>query len=102
MMPEGAVSPRVMRRLQKAVLAAPSARSLAIFHMGGGRIRAINSTATAFPHRRSQFVLQVKAIWDDNTAAEASANMAWVKSLKKWLAPLATGSYVNYMDPFLS
>ena len=28
-------------------------------------------------------------------------NMAWVEGLKRILQPLSSGSYVNYIDPFM-
>jgi hypothetical protein len=101
MMDPGVVSSEVLVRLQHAVLTSPSPRNLIIFHLGGGQIARVPATATAFPHRTSQFVLQIKAIWSSNSSAEAADNMQWVQSLKAWLDPLSTGSYVNYIDPFL-
>ena len=101
-MADDVVSAEVIRRLQRAVLASPSPRNLALFHMGGGRVAEFSEAATAFPHRRAQFVLQVKAIWDDDDAAMRAANMGWVKDLKSWLSTMASGSYVNYVDPLLA
>eukprot|EP00041_Stephanoeca_diplocostata_P038348 m.1503624 g.1503624 ORF g.1503624 m.1503624 type:complete len:516 (-) comp25208_c0_seq2:4015-5562(-) len=100
-MEAGVVSAAVMQRLQQAVLSSPSPRNLVIFHLGGGKIASVNATATAFPHRSAQLVLQIKAIWDTNTPSVADANMQWVAALKSWLTPLSSGSYVNYIDPFL-
>jgi FAD/FMN-containing dehydrogenase len=101
MIPPGVLTPKVMGRIQRAVLSAPSARNLVIMHLGGGAIGRVDPAATAFPHRDSQFVLQIKAIWKEDSKAKQRANMAWVAALKVWLAPLSTGSYVNYMDPAL-
>jgi len=95
------VSPEVIVRLQHALLTAPSPHSLIIFHLGGGQIARVAANGTGFPHRGSQFVLQVKAIWRTNSSADADDNMQWVQSLKVWLDPLSTGSYVNYIDPLL-
>lgn len=101
MMDPGVVSSDVMVKLQQAVLSAPSSRNLIIFHLGGGQIMRVGSNETAFPHRNSQFVLQIKAIWGTNSTVDADENIKWVESLKAWLDPLSTGSYVNYIDPFL-
>ena len=101
-MQDGVVSAERIQRLQRAVLTSPSPRNLVLFHMGGGKVAEIGEAATAFPHRRAQFVLQVKAIWDDDNQVTRTENMAWVASLKAWLTPLASGSYVNYVDPLLA
>lgn len=101
MMEPGVVSAEMIVRLQHAVLSAPSARSLIIFHLGGGQINRVPSNGTGFPHRESQFVLQIKAIWSTNSSSDANDNIQWVQDLKVWLDPLSTGSYVNYIDPFL-
>ena len=101
-MPEGAVTPDMMIRLQRAILESPSYRNLVIFHMGGGQIAKVPNNATAFPHRDTQFVLQIKAIWKHDTKINQLQNMQWVQDLKTWLEPISTGSYVNYVDPFLN
>jgi hypothetical protein len=100
MMEEGVLSAARMLVIQQAIMAAPSDRNLVITHMGGGALSRVSASATSFPHRSSQFVVQIKAIWseDDNTSV---ANIAWVDELKAYLTPLSTGSYVNYMDPYL-
>ena len=72
--------------------------------------------------------VQVKAIWASNSSAAADEvrcmfgpvcvirrvrrdlfskrvigwqNMAWVEGLKGIVQPLSSGSYVNYIDPFM-
>lgn len=102
MMDVGTLTPDIMVTIQDALMAAPSSRNLVITHMGGGAITDVSAEETAFPHRESQFVLQIKAIWSDTgSATDAARNIAWVTDLKNWLTPLANGSYVNYMDPYL-
>lgn len=102
MMPEGATNRSVMAQIQTAVLNSPSKRNLVIMHMGGAEITRYATYHTAFPHRKSQFVLQIKAIWESDSPIVQKQNMDWVNNLKKLITPLGTGSYVNYMDPFLT
>ncbi|CAM9226523.1 unnamed protein product, partial [Ectocarpus fasciculatus] len=103
MMDEGVCGVECILRIQDAVVSAPSSRNIVITHMGGGALSRLGPADTSFPHRQSQFVLQVKAIWsNDDSTASAISNIAWVDQLKAWLTPMSTGSYVNYMDPYLA
>ncbi len=62
----------------------------------GGAVAAIQSDATAFPHRRALFDLQYQAYWWDDTVEPAS--LAWVRDLRAAMAPYTMGAYVNYID----
>ena len=64
-----------------------------------GAISHINSTSTAFIHRDLELVIQIKGIWEH--ADDEEINIAWVKSTRAIVAPLLTGSYINYIDPLL-
>eukprot|EP00036_Acanthoecidae_sp_10tr_P000610 CAMPEP_0182946048 /NCGR_PEP_ID=MMETSP0105_2-20130417/56459_1 /TAXON_ID=81532 ORGANISM="Acanthoeca-like sp., Strain 10tr" /NCGR_SAMPLE_ID=MMETSP0105_2 /ASSEMBLY_ACC=CAM_ASM_000205 /LENGTH=226 /DNA_ID=CAMNT_0025086129 /DNA_START=44 /DNA_END=721 /DNA_ORIENTATION=- len=97
----GALSLDTVGMLQTMLANAPSSRSLVLFHVGGGAIADVAEDATAFPHRRAQLIIQVKAIWSDPSAAVAAANVAWVKGVFTRLLPNLSGAYVNYIDPDL-
>jgi hypothetical protein len=102
MMDQNVISAEIMRKLQVEILTAPSYRNIVIFHMGGGNITAVGKEESAFYYREQQFVIQIKAIWNDETPENEQLNVAWVENIKSWLQPLAAGSYVNYIDPYLS
>jgi hypothetical protein len=101
MLDDNVCSVEVILKIQTAIINSPSSRNLVITHMGGGAISRINNEDTAFPHRKSQFVLQMKAIWSSNSTVESIRNINWVEELKSWLDKISTGSYVNYIDPYL-
>jgi FAD/FMN-containing dehydrogenase len=93
----GALTLAIVDDLMRALAAAPSNKSLVLFHVGGGAIAQIGASATAFPHRGAQLIVQVKSIWA--TPSEEAANVAWVRDVfRTVLAPALSGSYVNYID----
>jgi FAD/FMN-containing dehydrogenase len=62
----------------------------------GGAINRVAATATAYPHRDVQFVINAHARWNDR--AEDAVCIAWARELFDRLAPHATGGvYVNFM-----
>ena len=65
----------------------------------GGAIGAVPTTATAFAHRRAQFLCLYDALWNDD--AERDDNIQWLNGLYAAMAPYASGSYVNMSDPQL-
>ena len=56
----------------------------------------ISPGATAFPHRRALFDLQIQAYWGE--AWQEAENVAWVNGFRQALTPYTTGAYVNYID----
>ena len=63
----------------------------------GGRIAAIPSDATAFPHRTARWLVNVPASWvsPDDTEAE----IRWVRDTFAALEPLGSGgAYSNFME----
>ena len=62
----------------------------------GGAINRIPATATAYPHRTIEFVMNVHTRWSD--ASDDARCMAWARGLFEATAPFATGGvYVNFM-----
>lgn len=86
--------------LIEALRAAPSKRNLVLFHTGGGKIRSVDTNATAFPWRNVELIIQLKGIWDEPEQEEE--NVKWVKSTRAIVEPVLSGSYINYIDPYLS
>lgn len=75
---------------------APAPANLISFFALGGAISEIAPGATAFPHRRALFDLQIQTYWQE-TWQEAE-NVAWVNGFRQALAPYTSGAYVNYID----
>ena len=62
----------------------------------GGAINRIPATATAYPHRDIEYVLNVHTRWDD--PGEDERCVSWARSFFDATAPHATGGvYVNFM-----
>ena len=78
------------------VSAAPAPANLISFFAMGGAISEVAPGATAFPHRRALFDVQIQAYWQE-TWQEAE-NVAWVNGFRQALAPYTSGAYVNYID----
>jgi FAD/FMN-containing dehydrogenase len=66
-----------------------------IGHLGGA-INRIPASATAYPHRDVEFVMNLHTRWRD--PAQDQACRAWTRQVFDAAAPLATGGvYVNFM-----
>ena len=62
----------------------------------GGAINRVAATATAYPHRNVEFVVNVHTRWSE--PAKDKECIAWARSLFDAMAPHATGGvYVNFM-----
>ena len=82
--------------LVDALKHSPSGRNLVLFHVGGGAINEVPGNATAFPHRDSIVLLQIKTIW--NHPDQQSENRAWISGVSQRIASNVSGAYVNYID----
>lgn len=76
--------------------AAPTGSNLVGFFPFGGAVAAIDTTATAFPHRQALFDLQYQAYWPAD--GDAEAGIAWVRAMREAMLPYTHGAYVNYID----
>jgi len=66
-----------------------------IGHLGGA-INRVPAKATAYPHRKIEFVMNVHTRWSD--PGQDQKCIAWARRLYDATAPLATGGvYVNFM-----
>lgn len=76
--------------------AAPAPANLISFFAMGGAIAEVAPGATAFPHRRALFDVQIQAYWQETW--QEAGNVAWVNGFRQALAPYTSGAYVNYID----
>lgn len=76
--------------------AAPAPANLISFFAMGGAISEVAPGATAFPHRRALFDVQIQAYWQEPW--QEAENIAWVNGFRLALAPYTSGAYVNYID----
>lgn len=82
--------------LTDALRFAPSPRNLVLFHVAGGAVNEVPHNATAFPHRDTMVMLQVKTIWD--YPWQQQENRLWINDVAAGIASNVTGAYVNYID----
>lgn len=62
----------------------------------GGMTNRVSPSATAYPHRDAEFIMNVHGRWE--TAAEDERCIAWCRKLFDSATPFATGGvYVNFM-----
>jgi FAD/FMN-containing dehydrogenase len=62
----------------------------------GGATTIPTPTATAYPHRDTQFVMNLHGRWED--PADDAKTIAWTRDAFEAVAPFASGSvYVNFM-----
>lgn len=79
-------------------------RGRILFEKLGGAVNSVAPDATAFPHRRSQFLMQFQGRWSGAAPQSvADLNIQWVSStvdsVRSWLSGAA---YSGYSDPLLS
>ncbi len=75
-----------------------------LFERLGGAVNSVAPDATAFPHRRSQFLMQFQGRWSGSAPQSvADLNIDWVSSTVDSVRPWLTGAaYSGYIDPLLS
>jgi len=75
----------------------PSAASEIFLAQLGGATNRVASDATAYPHRDTEFVLNVHTRWEEAGADETC--IAWARDFYAATRPFATGGvYVNFMS----
>lgn len=100
-LPKGGMNNDVAKVIIESMSKAPSPDSFAVWTHAGGAIENVASDATAYVHRNSRFVPEIKAIWDLNKPGDTLKNVEWAYEFFERLSDAgnATGAYVNYIDP---
>lgn len=81
--------------LADAAATRPSPRSSVDVWYLGGAVGRVPSTATAFSHRSSPYLIGIEACWDEPEASHA--NIEWARRLYSRLEPLSSGeTYLNF------
>lgn len=102
-LPAQGMNNKVAHVIQDAMNHAPSPDSFAVWTHAGGAIEDLREDQTAYVHRRSRFIPEIKSIWDLNNPGETLENVRWAYDFFEALSEAgnATGAYVNYIDPLL-
>ncbi|MEP6803080.1 MAG: FAD-binding oxidoreductase [Flavobacterium sp.] len=100
-LPKYGMNNDVAKVIIESMSKAPSPDSFAVWTHAGGVIENVASDATAYVHRNSRFIPEVKAIWDLNKPGDTLKNVEWAYEFFERLSDAgnATGAYVNYIDP---
>lgn len=100
-LPKGGMNNKVAKVIVDSMSKAPSAESFAVWTHAGGAIENVAADATAYVHRNSRFIPEIKAIWDLDKPGDTLKNVEWAYEFFERLSDAgnATGAYVNYIDP---
>lgn len=97
MIRKGELTQSFLNTLEQYVMSAPSLETVILWDHVGGKMSEIAPDATAFYRRVTEFIFEVKAIWD--TPEEEQTNLQWIRNMFNDLEPHFHGSYLNYIDP---
>lgn len=100
-LPRGGMNNKVAKVIVESMSKAPSPESFAVWTHAGGAIENVAADATAYVHRNSRFVPEIKSIWDLDKPGDTLKNVEWAYEFFERLSDAgnATGAYVNYIDP---
>jgi FAD/FMN-containing dehydrogenase len=73
----------------------PSPMAQVLIHQMGGAVARVDEHATAFPHRRSAYLVNIVGMW--RRPKDDAANIEWTRQSWRAVAGAATGTYVNYV-----
>ncbi|GGB94536.1 FAD-linked oxidase [Marinobacterium zhoushanense] len=75
----------------------PSPQSEIFVAQMGGATNRVDSTATAYPHRDAEFIMNVHTRWDDPRQDQTCID--WARDFYEATRPMATGGvYVNFIS----
>jgi FAD/FMN-containing dehydrogenase len=90
-----ALSPDVIGALVDNFARARSPMSQVLIHQIGGAVARVGELATAFPHRKSPYLVNLVGMWQRRE--DDAANIEWTRRTWDAVRPSATGNYVNYL-----
>jgi len=90
-----ALSPDLIAKLVDNFARAASPLSQVLIHQIGGAVARVDEQATAFPHRRSPYLINVVGMWQ--RPEDDAVNVEWTRNFWNAIRHAATGTYVNYL-----
>jgi len=79
----------------------PTPESFVVWTHAGGAIARRKPTDSAYWHRNSLFMPEVKAIWDPSRPQDARRVIEWAYDFFEEVGQVGDGAYLNYIDPLL-
>ena len=103
MLNEEQMNDDVARVFMKFMTRNPSPHSFVVWTHAGGQVSKIKPEETAFAHRDSVYIPEVKAIWSSERPDLRRKNVEWAYNFYEELhdAGKASGRYINYIDPLV-
>lgn len=99
LLPPGAMTGKLAQVFKYHMSRMPGTDSFVVWTHAGGRIAEVAPEATAYWHRTSLYMPEVKAIWDASRPQEARRVIEWAYDFFEDVAEHADGAYLNYIDP---
>ena len=101
LLPSGAMTTQLAKVLKYHMSRMPGTDSFVVWTHAGGQISKVKPEESAYWHRNSLFMPEVKAIWDANRPQDARQVIEWAYDFFEDVAEHADGAYLNYIDPLL-
>lgn len=99
LLPPGAMTEKLARVFKYYMSRMPGTDSFVVWTHAGGRIAEVAPKASAYWHRKSLYMPEVKAIWDANRPQEGRRIIEWAYDFFEAVSEHADGAYLNYIDP---
>jgi len=90
-----ALTPDLVRALVDNFARACSPMSQVLIHQIGGAVARVGELETAFPHRKSPYLVNLVGMWQ--RPQDDAANIDWTRRYWNAVRPSAKGTYVNYL-----
>lgn len=99
LLPPGGMTEKLAKVFKYHMSRMPGTDSFVVWTHAGGQIAKVKPEDSAYWHRNSLFMPEVKAIWDANNPQEARRVIEWSYDFFEDVAAHAEGAYLNYIDP---
>jgi hypothetical protein len=97
----GTMDDKLARVFKRYMSRMPTSESFVVWTHAGGQIASRGPAETAYWHRNSLFMPEVKAIWDVNRPQDARSAIEWGYNFFEEVGERGDGAYLNYIDPLL-
>eukprot|EP00927_Polykrikos_kofoidii_P043106 TRINITY_DN37173_c0_g1_i1.p1 TRINITY_DN37173_c0_g1~~TRINITY_DN37173_c0_g1_i1.p1 ORF type:complete len:645 (+),score=139.11 TRINITY_DN37173_c0_g1_i1:136-2070(+) len=94
------IPPALAQRILTLKSQAPKTCPYFVFVSLGGKVEEVEEDATAFPWRKSMYMMYVGCEYgDEHLLEDKAASWTFLQKWYKTVEPFCTGSFVNFLDP---
>jgi len=101
LLPQGTMDAELAGVFKHYMSHMPTSGSFVVWTHAGGHIARKAPGETAYWHRKSLFMPEVKAIWDTSRPQDTRAAIEWAYDFFEEVGARGEGAYLNYIDPLL-